>query len=208
MSRRHWLDPLARQILKATGQLPLLKEKSNQTIKSQRESIDHELEELRQKQQSSKSVPSLYIDVNRATASEWRQLPGCNEAMVQLLMRLQKGGVQLSGQEDLSKLLDLPEHIAKTWEPYLIFHWYGDSPSINESPLVDMNNANTSTLLQILDWPKERVQRFIKERHRRPFENLADLQERLVLPPSTIEKLIGLVSFGAKAKGPKLPPRK
>ena len=43
---------------------------------------------------------------------------------------------------------------------------------------VDINNANPKTLLPILEWPKERFERFLKERTRRPFENLADLQER------------------------------
>ncbi len=206
MPRRHWLDPLARQVLRATGQLPLNKKHPNPTSISRKDAIENELEQIRQKQ--AKSLELLCIDVNRATASQWRQLPGCTESMIHLLMRLQKGGVQLSGHEDLSKLLELPEKILKDWEPHLIFHWYGNLPEDKESYLIDMNNANPKSLLSILNWTEERFDRLLRERERRPFENLADLQERLVLPPSSIEKLIGVVYFGSKAKGPSLPPNK
>ena len=49
------------------------------------------------------------------------------------------------------------------------------------------------------------MQRLLQERRRAGFSNLADLQERLCLPASTVEALIGRVSFGSRQAGPSLP---
>ena len=73
--------------------------------------IERELEEIKQTQIKNAISPCFFLDVNRATAEEWRKLPGCSENMIELLLKLQKGGVQLSGKEDLTKLLELPENI-------------------------------------------------------------------------------------------------
>jgi hypothetical protein len=48
------------------------------------------------------------LDVNRATAADWQRLPGISPHQVDLLLRLQRGGVQLSGPDDLQRLLELP----------------------------------------------------------------------------------------------------
>ncbi len=184
MARGHWLDPLARQVLWATGQLP--------KASLHKPPIQ---------------APPWRIDVNRATAAEWLKLPGCSEEMAALLVRLQQGGVQLSGADDLIKLLHLSTELAERWRPHLLFRWYGDSPPGPEPPPLDLNAAAVTTLEEALNWPPGRLQRLIRERQRRPFANLADLQERLTLPAAAIEQLIGSVSFGARSAGPKLPPR-
>ena len=45
----------------------------------------------------------------------------------------------------------------------------------------------------------------MRERRRAGFKDLADLQERLCLPASSVEVLIGRVSFGSRRAGPSLP---
>ena len=45
----------------------------------------------------------------------------------------------------------------------------------------------------------------MRERRRSGFKDLADLQERLCLPSSSVEALIGRVSFGSRRAGPSLP---
>ena len=50
-----------------------------------------------------------------------------------------------------------------------------------------------------------RRQRLLRERQRGPFCDLADLQERLQLPPALVEELIGKVRFGQGPAGPDLP---
>ena len=81
MPRSHWLDPLARQVLMATGQLAKPPLKAPKTIEQQ--------------------PPSWMLDVNRASIAEWRMLPGCTDDMADLLVRLQQGGVQFAEAEDL-----------------------------------------------------------------------------------------------------------
>jgi DNA uptake protein ComE-like DNA-binding protein len=194
MARQHWLDPLARKLLQATGDLPPDPAQAKQQAK----------QKLRATPTSAKTWS---LDVNRATAEEWQKLPGCSEAMVDVLMRLQRGGVQFSQVNDLTFLLNLPTDLVKLWTPHLMFSWHGDAPVLPEQPPLDLNAAAPTLLEQSLNWPKPRLQRLIQERRLKPFEHLADLQERMCLPPDAVEQLIGRVSFGARPSGPILPPR-
>ena len=182
MARRHWLDPLARKVLQAIGDLPPDPKRAAEE-------------------------PRWCIDVNRAAADDWRQLPGCSDAMIDLLMRLQQGGVQFSQLEDLARLLELPPKLCDQWRPHLVFRWHGDAPLLPDQTTLDLNAESPSLLAAGLGWPEERLQRLISERRRQPFQHLADLQERLCLPPDAVEALIGRVSSGARPRGPSLPPR-
>ena len=193
MARGHWLDPLARKLLQAVGELP-------PDPPAQPSTPPLPLPEP-------PAAPSWVVDVNRATAEQWRQLPGCSEAMVNVLMRLQRGGVQFTQADDLFQLLDLPALQAEEWRPHLVFNWYGDAPPLEEPSPLDLNGASPQELEQRLLWPAPRLQRLLQERLRRRFENLADLQERLCLPPEAIEQLLGKVRFGEHRPGPSLPPR-
>ena len=87
MPRSHWLDPLARKVLQATGQLPA-KPTSTPPVSP-----------------PVAPAPAWTMDVNRASREEWRQLPGCPEDTADLLVRLQRGGVQFSAATDLFQLL-------------------------------------------------------------------------------------------------------
>ncbi|WP_028952695.1 hypothetical protein [Synechococcus sp. CC9616] len=189
MPQRHWLDPLARQVLQATGQLPRPVVAAPQPTAPQ-----------------PPAPPSWTMDVNRASRDQWVQLPGCGSDRADLLVRLQQGGVQFSCADDLFRLLELPADLAALWHPHLIFHWHGDAPLQPVETPVDLNTAATAEL-QRLQWPDDRVQRLLQERRRQGFQDLADLQERLCLPASTVESLIGRVCFGQRRAGPSLPPR-
>ena len=173
MARRHWLDPLARKVLQAMGDLPKDPVRVDTSPAPAEETT---------------VAPSWSIDVNRATAEQWRQLPGCSEVMV-------------------DQLLDISETLCEQWRPHLIFRWHGDAPQLPEQSPLDLNAASSTLLAKSLPWPDERLERLIAERRREPFQNLADLQERLCLPPATVEALIGRVRFGARPAGPSLPPR-
>ena len=188
MPRSHWLDPLARRVLQATGQLPR-KPAAVAAVPAPAE------------------PPSWTIDVNRASTSDWQQLPGCTREMADLLVRLQRGGVQFAAAEDLFRLLELPADLGALWSPHLIFHWYGDAPPEPELQPLDLNNAAPAEL-QNLNWPEQRLQGFLRERRLQGFRDLADLQERLSLPPSAVEVLIGKVCFRQRRANPSLPPRR
>jgi len=144
--------------------------------------------------------------VNRATAADWLRLPGLEPAQVDLLLRLQAGGVQLSGSDDLQRVLELPDAVVQTWLPLLEFRWYGE-PAMAAAPpsRIDLNGAPAREL-EPLGLGPERLNRLLRERGRGPFLDLADLQQRLQLPAALVESWIGRVQFRPGPAGPVLPP--
>ena len=226
MGRGHWLDPLARSLLEATGQLPRRPQVASTPAADPapaeappaEEAVERDLLDLKLRQDPRRRLhdPSEVrraaalgwrLDVNRATADDWLRLPGITAAQVDLLLRLQRGGVQLSGLEDLERLLELPRSQVMAWEPLLLFHWYGDGAPLSASPRpVDLNHASSAALERELpQLDAVRRARLLRERQRAPFSDLADLQHRLQWPPAQVEELIGKVCFGQGPAGPQLP---
>jgi len=202
MAKRHWLDPLARRLLIATGQIPApASAPAPDPELAEQERLNQELLALKLRQnpglrlRSSAEVRQAAalgwrLDVNRATAADWLRLPGCQPNQVDLLVRLQAGGVQLSGPEDLQRLLQLE---------------YADASGRGPLPL-DLNRASGDAIArQQPELAGERLKRLLRERQRSPFRDLAELQQRLQLPPALVESLIGRVCFGEGAPGPDLP---
>lgn len=134
------------------------------------------------------------LDVNRAQASDWRRLPGCSPDLADRLLRHQVAGLQLSGLEDLQLLLEVPAALVASWAPLLSFQWYGSppAPALERIPL---NQASRRTLMEALGLSDARCRRLLQERQRAPFQDLADLQQRLQLPADLLESWIGRVSF-------------
>jgi DNA uptake protein ComE-like DNA-binding protein len=226
MARRHWLDPLARRLLVASGQLPATSTTPPTSPASPcRDSaqadhqceVERELLALKLRQEPARSLRTAEevrhaaalgwrLDVNRASAGDWARLPGIDTGQVDLLLRLQAGGVQLSGAEDLQRLLDLPSAQLECWLPVLLFRWYGEPATPSPAEIrIDLNRAGP-TQLERLGLSSERRQRLLRERARGPFRDLADLQQRLHLPPDLVEHWIGKVRFSAGQAGPELPP--
>ncbi|QCH14606.1 hypothetical protein CB0101_06450 [Synechococcus sp. CB0101] len=226
MARGHWLDPFARSLLEATGQLPRRPNPARRPEPAQtpieaiqtEEVVERDLLELKLRQDPQRRLqdPSeaqraaalgWRLDVNRASADDWLRLPGITATQVDLLVRLQRGGVQLSGIDDLERLLELPRSQVLTWEPLLLFRWYGDGAPHSANPrAVDLNHATAAALEQELpQLDAVRRARLLRERQRTPFRDLADLQQRLQWPPALVEELIGKVRFGQGPAGPQLP---
>jgi DNA uptake protein ComE-like DNA-binding protein len=199
MAKRHWLDPLARRLLNAadrignpsrsaTSQLVALASRSADALAPRRAANQ-----------------GWQLDVNRASADDWQQLPGCTVQQVDLLLRLQRGGVQLSGLDDLQRLLNLDNLTLELWRPLLVFRWY-DAPAVLQDPVpVQLNQAGGQLLQEQLGLSPDRCRRLLRERGRGPFLDLADLQLRLQFPPQVIEAMIGKVEFTAAEPGPCLP---
>jgi DNA uptake protein ComE-like DNA-binding protein len=221
MARGHWLDPLARSLLEATGQLPRRPKPAAPAAEigeAATAADERDLLELKLRQDPQRRLQDpnevrhaaalgWRLDVNRASGDDWLRLPGITPAQVDLLLRLQRGGVQLSGLDDLVRLLELPRGQAAAWEPLLLFRWYGDGAPLHSSPRpVDLNHAPGAALERELpQLDAVRRARLLRERQRAPFSDLADLQHRLQLPPAVVEGLIGKVRFGQGPAGPQLP---
>ena len=227
MARGHWLDPFARRLLEAAGQLPprpavpatpAVAARSPEAPGGPAPEIERDLLELRLRQQPQHRLRSAdeaqhaaalgwRLDVNRASTDDWLRLPGIDPGQVDLLLRLQQGGVQLSGLDDLQRLLELPTAQLAQWEPLLLFRWYGDGLPASPAPSrLDLNRSSAAQLEQQLpQLNAERRARLLRERQRQPFQDLADLQQRLQLPPALVEELIGRVRFSQGQAGPQLP---
>ena len=143
--------------------------------------------------------------MNRATAADWGRLPGCGREQVDLLLRLQKGGVQLSGPEDLRAVLELDAALLASWLPLLSFRWYGEPPAPAGPVPVAVNLASARDLAALPELTAERCARLLRERARGSFRDLADLRDRLGLPPAVVERWIARVSFEPGRPGPDLP---
>ncbi len=242
MADGHWLDPLARSLLEATGQLPARPKPAaaaagDQPPQPDRSrapgqddpgtgapkasapddgAIERELLALKLRQNPGLRLTTAAevhhaaalgwrLDVNRATAADWLRLPAISPHQVDLLLRLQAGGVQLSGPEDLQQLLELPAAQIRCWEPLLLFRWYGE-PATPQARQLDLNQASASQIqAALVGLTPERCQRLVRERQRAPFRDLADLQQRLQLPAALVEELIGRVRFSQGPAGPVLP---
>ncbi|NQV10083.1 MAG: general secretion pathway protein GspK [Cyanobacteria bacterium] len=228
MAKGQWLDALARRLLVATGQLapPAARSKNPASPKTPAsaegqacaDGIERDLLSLKLAHDPALRLRNAHevgqlaalgwnLDVNRATAADWLRLPGITPYQVDLLLRLQAGGVQLSGIDDLQRVLGLQPAEVLCWEPLLAFRWYGDIPR-NGLLALDLNRASSAQLQAQLGLDPERGQRLVRERGRGPFQDLADLQQRLQLPADLVEGLIGKVSFGKGPLGPELPRRR
>ena len=199
MAKRHWLDPLARRLLNAADRIGTASRSGPPQPVAQASTSADALAPRRAANQG------WQLDVNRASAAEWQRLPGCTVQQVDLLLRLQRGGVQLSGLEDLQQLLNLDTLTLELWRPLLVFRWY-DAPAGLQGPLpVQLNQAGGQLLQEQLGLSPDRCRRLLRERARGPFLDLADLQLRLQFPPQVIEAMIGKVEFTAAEPGPCLP---
>ncbi|MCP9775158.1 hypothetical protein [Cyanobium sp. WAJ14-Wanaka] len=211
MAQRPWLDPLARRLLLAAGATDPTGAINKDGDKDG--DVERELLALKLRQNPALRLGSAEevrhagalgwrLDVNRATAADWLRLPGIGPDQVDLLLRLQQGGVQLTGAEDLERALELPSAKIEGWLPVLDFRWYGEPPSSPaQPPRVNLNHARSPELIG-LGLSQERTQRLIWERAREPFQDLADLQHRLQLPAALVEQWIGRVRFGPAAASP------
>lgn len=221
MAGRHWLDPLARRLLEATGQLPPLSPPPGAVAlgppgMGAEEAVERELlalklalnpalrfrdgAEVRQA-----AALGWSLEVNLAEARDWLRLPGCRPELVDRLIRLQGEGQQWSGPGDLAAALQVPPARVGTWLPVLRFRRRCHPRPVPLPPPLAINQASERLLQERLGLGPERCRWLLGERAREPFRDLADLQQRLDLSPEQVEGWIGRFRYDA-ASGPVLPP--
>jgi hypothetical protein len=220
MAWRHWLDPLARRLLVATGQLPPLPAAAPTVPIAHDgradEGVERELLALKLAQNpdlrlrdaaevSHAAALGWTLDVNRAGAGDWLRLPGCGPDLVDRLITLQRDGVQWRDPQALAGALRVPPELVRVWGPVLRFAPHGESRSAKGPAPVAINQASEGLLRERLGLAPERCRRLLRERAREPFRDLADLQQRLQLPADLAERWIGRFRY-ATAPGPTLPP--
>ncbi|MCT0206989.1 hypothetical protein [Synechococcus sp. CS-1332] len=217
MAGRHWLDPLARRLLVATGQLPPPPPAAPSVLAGEAdEAVERELLALKLAQNPGLRLRDAAevrhaaalgwtLEVNLAAAGDWLRLPGCRPDLVDRLIRLQRDGIQWRGPGELAGALQVPTEQVLIWLPVLRFKRHGDpGPDQLPAPL-SINQASEGLLRERLGLGPERCRRLLLERAREPFRDLADLQQRLQLPADLAERWIGRFRYAA-TPGPVLPP--
>lgn len=223
----HWLDPLARRLLIATGQIEApapapappaaASPQVRQPVPPRDESVERELLALRLKhnpglrladaeQVRHAAALGWTLDVNRARAADWLRLPGIRLAEVDRLLRLQAAGVQLADAAELQERLGLDGQRLAAWAPLLVFRSYAGP---GEAPLpapLPVNRASLRLLGEKLALEPALRRRLEAERRRQPFRDLEDLRQRLELPAARAEAWLGRLRFDTGAAGPQLPP--
>jgi len=102
-------------------------------------------------------------------------------------------------------VLELDAALLASWLPLLSFRWYGEPPAPAGPVPVAVNLASARDLAALPDLTPERCTRLLRERARGSFRDLADLRDRLGLPPAVVEQWIARVSFEPGRPGPDLP---
>lgn len=220
--RGHWLDPLARRLLIATGQIeappePARPAPADLASPPRDDAVERELLALRLKHRPGLRLADAEqvrhaaalgwsLDVNRACAADWLRLPGIRLEEVDRLLQLQAAGVQLADAGELQARLGLERGRLNAWAPLLVFRSYaGPSEQALPAPLA-VNRASLRLLGEKLGLEPPLRRRLEAERRRRPFRDLGDLQQRLELPRARAEAWLGRLRFDTGAAGPELPP--
>lgn len=135
------------------------------------------------------------IDVNRAEVDDWLRLPGLSIHQARTLVSLRKSGVQFHCLEDIAAALSLSPQRLQPLLPILQFCYY-DPCSPCTIPPTNLNTASVETLVRIPAVDLFLARAIVHNRTQRGlYRNLADLQQRLQLPPSLTEALMHYVCF-------------
>ncbi|MBE9079972.1 ComEA family DNA-binding protein [Romeria aff. gracilis LEGE 07310] len=136
----------------------------------------------------------IQIDVNRAGVDDWLRLPGMSIHQARSLYQLTRSGVPLTCLEDVAAALGLSLQQLQPWAPVLQFCYY-DPESPLQPQTVDANRANAEQLTQVPAIDLFLARAMVHQRQRGRYQNLADLQQRLRLPPQLTAALLHYLRF-------------
>ena len=212
--KRHWLDPLARRILRLTTAAPR-PEPTGWPSNPDEEAVEVELLRLKLHQNPTLRFNDavmvrraarlgITLDVNRAPAAEWLRLPGSGWDVVDQLLRLQHQGVQFTSLDDLGRQIEISRELLLIWQPLLLFRCYSADAALRPKR-VDVNHASHQKLALLPGLDHRHLTLLLRERQRSRFRNLADLRDRLQLPDAVLEAWAGQLEFGRGPIQPQLP---
>ena len=212
MAKGHWLDPLARRLLQATGHLSRYSVAAATSEQDDHdEAVELELLSLKLHQNPCLALSDeasvqraaqlgVQVDVNRAPAAQWLLLPGMHWQWIDQLLQLR---TYIHDLVELEQQLGVPPALLRLWQPILVFRPYGDHPQL--PPLIDVNGASGNQLSNLLGPDAGLVALLLRERQRGQFLGLADLQSRLRLPDPVMLTLAGRLYYGRGPIPPDLP---
>lgn len=131
------------------------------------------------------------IDVNRASVDDWLRLPGVSIHQARSIAALTQSGVQLLCLEDVAAALGCPVSRLEAIAPILQFYYYDSI----EAQTVNANTAAIEALTQIPAVDLYLARAIVEGRRSGKYRNLADLQQRLSLPPQLTTELLHYLRF-------------
>ncbi|MEB3209985.1 MAG: helix-hairpin-helix domain-containing protein [Leptolyngbyaceae bacterium] len=134
------------------------------------------------------------IDVNRATVADWLRLPILTEGQGRSLATLNQAGVQFHCLDDLAAALSLSVEDVQPLEPILKFYYY-DVDEVSVPTQVNPNQASLATLSNIPGITIPLALQITHHRASKPFQDIADMQQRLSLKAATVERLMHYLQF-------------
>lgn len=136
----------------------------------------------------------IAIDVNTASVDEWLRLPGLSIHQARLLNMLTTNQTFLYCIEDIAAALNVPAQQISQWQPILKFCYYDPDSDLKPVPI----NVNTATLDELTNIPvldPFLAKSIVYARRVKPYQNLADLQQRLRLGSHITAELLHYLSF-------------
>jgi len=138
----------------------------------------------------------LKIDVNQATVDDWLRLPGLSIHQARALAQLTRSGVHFYSVEDMAAALGLSPRSLAHLEPVLAFCYYNPEEPLTIPP-VNVNTASIEELTRIPAVDLFLARTIVKTRQTQgAYRNLAELQQRLTLPPHLVSELLHYLRFG------------
>lgn len=136
------------------------------------------------------AVLGIGIDANLAGVDDWLRLPGLSIHQARSLVCLTQAGVQFHCLEDVAAALGLPVQRLKPLESILRFCYY-DPASPTAIPSVNVNTASVEALTRVPGVDLFLARAIAQNRQRYgSYRNLAELQQRLALPPTLTAELM------------------
>lgn len=131
------------------------------------------------------------IDVNRASMDDWLRLPGISIHQARSIAALTQSGVQLLCLEDVAAVLNVPVSRLESVASILQFCYY-------DAIAPQTMNANTAAIELLTKIPAVDLylaRAIVEGRRSGKYRNLADLQQRLSLPPQLTVELLHYLRF-------------
>jgi len=132
----------------------------------------------------------IRIDVNQASIDDWLRLPGLSIHQARQLVQLSQNGVQFYCIEDVAAALSLPLQRMQPLAAVMQFCYY-DRESEALGPALNLNVASVEQLMAIPNMTPSLANSIVRDRRAKgPFQNFADLQQRLNLSGDMAQALL------------------
>ena len=146
------------------------------------------------KVRQSESGSRAGIDANTASVDDWLKLPGLSIHQAHTLVALTQRGVQFNCVEDVAAALALPIQQVEPWQTILKFCYY-EADSELEPTAVDVNTATAEDLATVPSIDLFLGRAIVHYRKDGPYQDLANLQDRLRLNTEITVELLHYLRF-------------